>query len=248
MPLIAQITDTHLFGDRARTLWEVQTAASFKAILQRLKQLAPQPALLLLTGDLSQDMTPESYQYLCDELKFLDIPIYALPGNHDDVETMTQVLEANSISLQPDFTLDNWQFILLNSTIPDREEGYLSAEALAWLEEKLHQNREKFVVIALHHPPIAVTPKWEKSMLQNADDLFAILARAPQVKLVLFGHIHQAFERERAGILYLGTPSTCQQFDENDELAPKQQPGFRLLELADNGALKTRIERVAYFS
>ncbi|MBD2580468.1 metallophosphoesterase [Oscillatoria sp. FACHB-1406] len=245
---IAQITDTHLFCDRAQTLWDLQTAASFQAVIQRLQQLEPQPDILLLTGDLSQDMTPESYQHLCDELKFLDIPIYALPGNHDDLDTMAKVLKKSSISLQNEFTVSNWQFLLLNSTIPDREEGYLSAETLTWLEQKLQQNRDRFIIIALHHPPIAVTPKWEKSMLQNADDLFAILDCAPQVKLVLFGHIHQAFEREREEILYLGTPSTCQQFDENDELAPKQQPGLRLIDLTSDGTLKTRVERIAYFS
>ncbi|MDY7016239.1 MAG: phosphodiesterase, partial [Cyanobacteriota bacterium] len=112
------------------------------------------------------------------------------------------------------------------------------------------KHRDRAVLIALHHPPIAISPAWENSMLQNPDDLFATIDRFPHVRCVLFGHIHQAFETQRENVCYLGTPSTCKQFDAEEEpveTSEKPQPGLRLLKLEDNGTWKTQISRVHYF-
>jgi Icc protein len=75
-----------------------------------------------------------------------------------------------------------------------------------------------------------------------------VIDRYPQVRLVIFGHIHQEFERSRRGITYLGTPSTCIQFMPNSQKFSLDQtkPGFRLLNLYPNGMFNTKIERVAY--
>ena len=86
----------------------------------------------------------------------------------------------------------------------------------------------------------------DKIKLQNPDEFYAIIDRYPQVKLVLFGHIHQAFEQQRRGVSYLGSPSTCVQFKpESVEFAIDSiQPGFRLLTFNSDGTLETKIERV----
>ncbi|NEP81399.1 MAG: hypothetical protein F6K17_09110 [Okeania sp. SIO3C4] len=63
--LVAQITDTHLFADPTEgKMYGLPTESSFLKVLEKLKQLQPQPDVLLLTGDLSQDETSESYQRL----------------------------------------------------------------------------------------------------------------------------------------------------------------------------------------
>jgi Icc protein len=72
--LIAQVTDIHLFADASKELLGLPTAKSFHVVLERLQKLLPQPDILLLTGDLSQDGKPESYQCLQDALKSLAIP------------------------------------------------------------------------------------------------------------------------------------------------------------------------------
>lgn len=84
--------------------------------------------------------------------------------------------------------------------------------------------------------------------LRNPDHLFAVLDRYPQVKVVLFGHIHQEFALTRAGIEYLGCPSTCVQFkpSQPDFALDQQPPGFRLLTLHPDGQFDTAIKRVNY--
>lgn len=244
--LVVQITDTHLFADRDRELKGTATAQSLQAVLERVKQLQPQPDMLLLTGDLSQDETPESYQHLLAAVTPLSIPSYWLPGNHDDVPLMQQILKEEPLFAHKSFPQGDWQFLLLDSTIPGCVEGELSPQSLAWLEYEL-QASDYPTLIALHHPPCSInSPGFDAVGLQNPDALLAIIDRHPQVQLVVFGHIHQEFSLERRGVHYFGTPSTCIQFlPQSSEFAlDPSPPGFRVFKLNTDGTWETRVERV----
>jgi Icc protein len=247
--LVAQITDTHLFADPNQEQKGIVTAKSLQAVLERVKHLSPQPDLLLLTGDLSQDETPESYQYLRSVLSPLAIPTYWIPGNHDDMSLMEQILAQDPIFPHKSFQLGTWQFILLNSAVPSCVYGQLSTQILEWLEYQLQKANNSPTLISLHHPPLPVNSAWMDNIsLQNSPDLLAILDRSPQVRLVIFGHIHQEFSRTRQGIHYLGTPSTGVQFAPNlqEFQLDSLPPGFRLFHLYPDGTWKTQVERVAY--
>ena len=244
--LIAQITDIHLFADENQELLGLATTQSFLAVLERLS-LQPRPDLLLLTGDLSQDGKPESYQNVQDLLSPLRTPTYWLPGNHDYLPAMEQVLNRGLVSPSKTFEQGGWNFVLLNSSVPGCVHGHLSTETLDWLDFRLRLVSSKPTLVALHHPPMPVNSTWlDTSTLQNPEELFAVLDCHPQVKLVLFGHIHQDFNRQRHGVHYLGTPSTCIQFEprSSDFALDQEKPGFRLLKLYANGSWETKIERV----
>ncbi|NJS13030.1 MAG: 3',5'-cyclic-AMP phosphodiesterase [Microcoleus sp. CSU_2_2] len=246
--LVAQITDTHLFAEIDRTWKGLSTARTLQAVLDRLQQIQPQPDLLLLTGDLSQDETPESYELLASLISPLKIPAYWIPGNHDNLPIMQQVLDKPPISPEKSFQQGNWQFLLLSSVEAGCSGGKLSPETLDWLDTELQQTDDRPVIIALHHHPLPIDCEiMDGMMLHNADEFLAIVDRYPQVKIVICGHIHQEFHQQRGGVSYLGTPSTCIQ------LLPKSHPivvdeipaGFRLIELAIDGTWNTRVERVA---
>ncbi len=246
--LVAQITDTHLFAEPDRTWKGLSTAHTLKTVLEHLQQIQPQPDLLLLTGDLSQDETPQSYELLACLISPLNIPAYWIPGNHDNLAVMQPILDKPPISPERAWKLGNWQFVLLSSVEAGCDGGRLSPDSLQWLDSQLQQTGDRFVMIALHHHPLAIDCEiMDSMMLHNADEFFAIVDRYPQIKIVLCGHIHQEFQQQRGAVSYLGTPSTCIQ------LLPKSHPivldtigpGFRLLELAIDGTWDTKIERVA---
>ena len=247
--LIAQVTDIHLFANASKELLGLPTTKSFQAVIERLQKLLPLPALLLLTGDLSQDGKLESYQRLQELLKPLNIPTYWLPGNHDQPPVMEQALNQTPISSQKSFRVGNWQFILLNSAVSGQVHGQLSPESVDWLDLQLQQTRQQLTLIGLHHPPFSVNSHWlDGSTLQNSEKLFEVIDRYPQVRLVVFGHIHQEFERSRRGVCYLGCPSTCIQFMPNSKkfALDNTEPGFRLIDLHPDGSFETKVERVAY--
>lgn len=244
---IAQVTDLHLFAQSNQCLLGMPTSRSLTALIAQLRQLQPQPDLLLLTGDLSQDGTADSYERLQTLLSPLSIPTYWIPGNHDCVEMM----ERSLTQFYPDkfFRCGGWQFILLNSQDPGCVHGRLSSESLRWLDRQLTQNPNLPAFVTLHHPPFLVNSAWlDTSTLQNTPDLFEVLDRHPQVKLVVFGHIHQEFQRRRKTVTYLGTPSTCIQFEResHDFALGTEQPGFRLIQLYPDGAWKSQIKRVEF--
>ena len=248
--LIAQITDIHLFADSHQDLLGMPTTDSFQALLEHLSRLSPQPDLLLLTGDLSQDGTPESYDRLQALLTPLGIPVYWLPGNHDaELEEMERSLTHPLFFPDRSFAADGWRFVLLDSQETGCVHGSLLPSELSRLDRDLSQHSEQPTIVALHHPPFQMRSDWlDASILQNPEALFAVLDRHAQVKLVLFGHVHQEFQRQRRGVTYLGTPSTCIQFEpkSHDFSIDSKQPGFRLLNLYPNGFWETQVKRIAY--
>jgi 3',5'-cyclic-AMP phosphodiesterase len=247
--LLAQVTDIHLFAQADQQLLGLPTADSFAATIAQLQRLRPQLDFLLLTGDLSQDGTAASYDRLQTALAPLNLPTYWLPGNHDDFAVMQRSLTKPPFLSDKSFQAGDWQFILLNSAVPGCVHGQLPPESLDWLEEQLNHAADCPTVVSFHHPPFQVHSDWlDTSILQNPTDLFAVLDRHPQVKLVLFGHIHQAFHRQRRGIHYFGSPSTSIQFEPQSShfSLDRQQPGFRLLELYSDGTWQTEIRRVNY--
>jgi Icc protein len=248
--LISQVTDIHLFAEENHHLLGMPTTKSFQAVIERLQDLQPEIDILLLTGDLSGDGMAASYENLQNLLNPLQIPSYWLPGNHDCAIVMNEILNLGMFSRRKSFERGNWNFILLNSTLPGCVCGHLSDETLDWLNSELKTLSNNPTLIALHHPPFPVNSEWlDNSALQTPEELFAVLDCHPQVKLVVFGHIHQEFQCQRRNVHYLGSPSTCIQFkSESPTFAIEQKPpGFRLLKLYPNGTWETWIERVPYF-
>ncbi|MDX2097698.1 MAG: 3',5'-cyclic-AMP phosphodiesterase [Leptolyngbyaceae cyanobacterium bins.59] len=246
---IAQVSDIHFFASEKAELLGLTTDHSFRAVLNRLEQIRSEIDLVLLTGDLSQDGSQASYERLQSLIRPLQLPTYWLPGNHDIPLVMQQVLTKAPVFSEKSFQAGSWHFVLLNSHAPGHVYGKLSPDHLAWLDEQLQQVPDRPTLLALHHPPFLVDSNWlDTSTLQNSPDLFAIVDRHPQVKLVLFGHIHQEFHRQRSGVDYLGVPSTSIQFEPQSTRFSLDScaPGFRLLTLYSDGTWGTQVERVAY--
>ena len=95
--------------------------------------------------------------------------------------------------------------------------------------------------------PAAVGSAWLDAIgLADAAAFWNIVDRHPQVKGVLWGHAHQAFAGRRGNVKLLGTPSTCLQFlPQSDDFAiDTRGPGWRWLELRDDGTLDSAVEWV----
>lgn len=202
--------------------------------------------LLLFTGDISQDESAASYQRLVDLLRPLSIPVFALPGNHDNVATMQSVFTGH-ISYDKCIRLKDWQILLIDSTVPGQVGGCIAESELKLLDKKLHESESIPTLLALHHPPVRVGSPWMDAMgLSNSDALFEKIRSYSQIKVILFGHAHQAFESTQHSMRILGAPSTCFQFKPGCEqfTLDAQPQGYRWLELEKNGHISTTINRL----
>src|SRR5438874_2027771 len=86
--LIAQITDTHIKPEGVLAYERVDTAGFLARAVDHILHLDPRPDVVLATGDLVDGGTAEEYQRLRRLLAPLPMPVYVIPGNHDDREVM----------------------------------------------------------------------------------------------------------------------------------------------------------------
>ncbi|BBA33527.1 3',5'-cyclic adenosine monophosphate phosphodiesterase CpdA [Methylocaldum marinum] len=245
---VLHISDFHFLEEPGQTLLGVETEMSFAAVLERATQAPWRPDLALLTGDLVQDPCVSSYERLKRRLGALDVPCYCLPGNHDDSRLMEELLPTETIRIQPQITLNQWQIICLDSTIRDKPGGRLSDKQLRLLETALASSPNRYTLIALHHHPISSGSSWMDTMvLENADAFFAIVQKFPRARAVVFGHVHQAMDEMRGPLRLLAAPSTCFQFKPRspDFAVDRLPPGYRWIELYSDGTLDTGVERLA---
>ena len=237
---LVQITDSHLYGDGERGLYGLN---SYRALSEVVALAARrQPAFALLSGDLVHDETRQGYELLKRAIAPLGCPAHAIPGNHDDLKLMCQVLDCGKTIRH-----GGWQIILLNSQVAGEVGGCLGQGELEFLEQALTQFPEYASLICMHHQPLPIGSQWlDRIGLKNGEALFDIVDRHSQVKALVWGHVHQAFDGQRNGVRLLATPSTCIQFKPGaddfalDDLAP----GYRWFRLFEDGEMETGIERL----
>ena len=243
--LIAQISDCHLPADPQQKYRGIKPHKNLKALLQKVKLL--KPGLLLATGDLSEDGSLVSYGALQALFRPFGVQVLALPGNHDDAGLLAEIFPGSPVDEISVSEHGPWQIIRLNSSLPGKPEGRLSEEILAELEGLLDKNQQRPSLIALHHQPIAIESPWiDKYPLIEPQAFLQIVDQHPNVKAVIWGHVHQVFETERKGTAMLGSPSSViNGLPGAEKFIPDPMgPAFRWLELKADGTLLTGIDLI----
>ncbi len=247
---IIQISDCHLFADPGKTLLGVNTQDSFQAVRDKVRAEENGIKLILLTGDLSQDHSEAAYLRLAEMMKPLRAPAYYVPGNHDDQALMARIFPRDNILTDKQLIIDNWQIILLNSQKPGAVEGLLDASQLKYMQDCLQAYPEHHAIIVFHHPPFHVGSEWLDNLcLSNSEEFWQIAPQYPNVRMVLLGHVHQEHKSTMFNIDCYSTPSTCFQFmpHQKNFMLENRPPGYRWLDLQDDGRIETGIKRVAKY-
>jgi 3',5'-cyclic-AMP phosphodiesterase len=241
---ILHITDPHLHASREARMRGVNTDDTLVATLAHALASARRPDLVLATGDLVQDETRAGYERFQELLGALGLPVYCLPGNHDDPALMREVLAAAPFQFCGTATHGAWSLVMLNSYAKGDDGGLLAAEDLDLLERTLARAASAHYLIALHHQPVPMGSQWLDTVpLRNADEFLTLCDRHPRIRGIVWGHVHQASERERRGVKLLSTPSTCAQFTPgSDRFAlDTRPPGYRWIDLHEDGRIDTSV-------
>jgi len=252
MPLLVQITDTHLFADPEGQLKGLNTRESFMAVTVKACKAHPDCDAIILGGDLSQDQSKDAYRSIARVMLDCDAPVHAIVGNHDDPVVMEEALNPtvrfkNKTSA---FRLGGWQILLLNSQDIGKVSGRVSEADLQKLDTLMGEGRDLHQLIVMHHHPVPVGSAWmDKIMVTNSDAFWQVADKHDSLRGVLFGHIHQAFDGMRNNVRLLGSPSTTVQFKPcvDDFLMDDLSPGYRWLKLLDDGSIETGVERIEGF-
>jgi Icc protein len=243
---VIQLTDLHLYGAADGQLRGVATLPSLEATLAAAQRAHSGWDALLLTGDLVQD-DPSGYARVQELFGASQVPVYCIPGNHDEIEAMRTALAAPPFRLGGSGVHGNWVFVMLDSYLHGKAGGHLSEDELARLDATLAAHPDRHAVVCLHHHPVLMESRWLDSVdLDNPAALFEVLDRHANVRLLLWGHVHQAWEGTRNGVTLMCTPSTCAQFKpHSDNFAiDRRPPGYRWLRLYADGRIESGVEWV----
>ncbi|WP_170308332.1 3',5'-cyclic-AMP phosphodiesterase [Parashewanella tropica] len=248
---VVQITDTHLFASDDGQLLGVNTAQSFEAVVDLVIDNQHDADLVMMTGDISQDNTIESYHRFAKQSQRLALPCHFVPGNHDENQMMHQELKGEHLRPEKHLIFDNWHIVMLNSTIVGKPAGRLEESQFKVIEQAVRAHPDKHLLLVMHHHPIPVGCRWlDQHWMQNGGDFLERVSQYPQVKGIVWGHVHQevneVYKGPHGDIPLLATPSTCIQFTpkSNHFALDGLQPGYRLLQLQGDGSICSTIYRL----
>lgn len=237
--ILCQISDLHIKPERRLAYGVVDTATMLERCVAHINQLAQRPDAVIATGDLVDGGSRAEYSLLRELLSPLTMPLYLMPGNHDERQAMRQVfndhpyLQSTTSFIQ--YVVDQFplRLIALDTVIPGQGGGTLCGERLTWLERALAESG-KPTVIALHHPPFVTgIGHMDRVALDSSTRLEQIVARHPQVERVISGHLHRPITVRFGGTVASTCPSPAHQValdlapDASDDFI-MEPPAFQL--------------------
>lgn len=207
--VLLQLSDLHLrVGENGpdRRLARAIAAAA---------ELQPQPLGVLLSGDIADEPAAEVYERAHQMLAAMGIPVYAIPGNHDDRDLLARSFAGRE---QPTGAPVNvladvgaLRLIGCDTSVPGEVGGALPTGQLAWLAAALDEEPARPTLLALHHPPVACGISAMDAIALDEHDaarLESLLDNHPQVLAVTCGHVHRTITTQFAGRPLLFCPST----------------------------------------
>ena len=253
---IAQITDLHITTDRDPENRH-RNASRLEAVLKAIHGLHPRPAAIVASGDLTDVGSPEEYAALAEILARSEIPLHLTVGNHDQRQPFLEAFagvharaDAHGF-VQYAVDIGELRMVVCDSLDETREGGDFCPARAAWLADTLDAASDQPTVVVIHHPPIPSGIQWMDPD-PAADWILrfgAVLVNRAQVRAVICGHVHRAYQGVFAGKVVSVSAATSLQLTLNltpvdrrvadgRQILIGEPPGFALLTWT-GGALLT---------
>ncbi len=241
---LVQLTDLHIREPGRLAYGRIDTAPYLQRAVASVLRLPQRPDAVVITGDLSDFGRAAEYDHLARLLEPLDMPVYLMPGNHDDRDQLRRSFPGHAYMaqgvgsggfVQYAVRVGPLHLLTLDTCVPGASHGALCSERLAWLEAALEECRGEPVVIALHHPPFRtlIGHMDEIGLREGAAALETLVARHPNVERLICGHLHRAIDVRFGGSIASTSPAPAHQvcLDLSPDAASAwtlEPPGFRV--------------------
>jgi 3',5'-cyclic AMP phosphodiesterase CpdA len=219
--ILVQLTDLHIREPGRLAYRRVDTSRYFRAVVDSVLALKQRPHAVVISGDLTDFGRPAEYASLREQIAPLEsagLPVYLMPGNHDSRDELRRSFPAHAYlgdGPYVQFAVDvgPLRLLALDTVVPERSEGALDAQRLAWLEAQLADSVGRPVVIAMHHPPFQtlIGHMDKMGLLAGGAELEAIVARHANVERVICGHLHRAIDVRFGGTIASTAPGPAHQ-------------------------------------
>lgn len=209
---IAQLTDCHLLAAPEGMYQGVQPYHTLAAVLAAIKH--SKLDALILTGDLTQDHSVASYQHYLALLAEFSLPVFWLPGNHDDSQLMSTLFQQSPFRPEKQLFAAGWQLLLLDST-GSTPAGYFPSTRLQSLQHQLQSDIRPCWLFS-HHHPAPIGSSIDRHGWLDAEPFWQLLHQHTQVQGIAHGHCHHAYHRQLQGKNVVGCPATSVQFQQTE--------------------------------
>jgi 3',5'-cyclic AMP phosphodiesterase CpdA len=216
--LIAQLTDTHVMPPGISRRRMGDTLAHLDRAVGWIRALSPAPDAVVVTGDLTDGASALEYERVREALRGLVMPCYVIPGNHDRRAPLRAAFEAHAYLPRGEgplhYAVDDHvvRLVGFDSTRRGFAGGAPDGDSLAWLDATLAAAPERPTLLLLHHPPFRTGMHYMDAFgFINLRPLREIIQGYAQVRLVLSGHVHRAFQTTIGEATAWTSPSTAPQ-------------------------------------
>lgn len=231
---LIHLSDIHL-ADEGKSIWGVNPKERLDYTINKISQIKDVDAIII-SGDLSNDGSAWSYEYIDYCFAKLNIPTYCCVGNHDSKDQMISIL--SFIKVEPITFIDDWKIVFVDSTIKGKGKGYVDEKELSFLKKEISEYSENIIVV-LHHPPLPSGGWCNKKVLINHDEVREMLTASKNVRLILYGHIHSFTQEEINGVIYHSTSSTYYAYNKDLQQYVKAdgEEGFSIITIKEGSVL-----------
>lgn len=221
MARFLHLTDLHVVAEGKTASGVLDTRAillnTIDQIIEMLSALDPVDAVLV-SGDLSDDGTASSYQFVRAQLDRLGVPVLPIPGNHDHREHFRNAF--SDLPFMPDCGAINWQttvngtlIVGLDTLIEGSGSGEVNKDGLAFLSSAMSQSVKTPTVVLMHHPPFKTGIKFMDAIgLRGIDEFSAVMRDVKHSIIILAGHVHGVHYGQVGGHAAITAPSVCSAF------------------------------------
>ena len=213
--IILQLSDLHATEPGEKVWGSIDSLAAVERAVEQALTLPTPPDLVLLTGDLINNARPAQYAALRPLLDRLPWPKRLIAGNHDDRAGLRAHFGdwpgldgAPTDPVQSIIDLPGLRLVLIDTSLPGRQEGAIDAATCDFLESAL-ASTDLSVVIVQHHPPVALGLRYMDAMKAEADPRYFALVEhhARRIEAILCGHYHRHVISRIGGVPLIVAPS-----------------------------------------
>ncbi len=228
----AHITDTHVtFAGKNGTALKEESFDIFRDIIGQVNNM-PEIDFILFGGDNINNTDPgaKDFNEFMNIMSSVRVPYFAQFGNREvspippgialSKRQYAEKMKGHGLdigryswSVSP---VPGLRILGLDTTIEGHDNGEIIEEELKWIKKEIAKYPDDMIVTLSHHLLLPTwgnrdIPKWKKKyLLENYQEVNAILGVAPQVKACLMGHHHASKIQTVNGLHYIASPAAVQ--------------------------------------